>query len=147
MPVTGGRDVIVTTAGDTAIVAAVAVGCEGRSVEVGMKVVVDSGGSVTGTVAGISVGRGVFVGCVAGGCAQAERVRNISKRICLFFMLLSPFDLLEHKGKLHQAQGFGAALGVMSLVRREGRMLLAITGVALNTLSALFHLLIVVFAG
>lgn len=45
------------------------------------------------------------------------------------------------------APGLGAVLGVMSLVRKEGRTLLAITGVALNTLSALFHLLIVVFAG
>lgn len=105
MPVTGGRDVIVATAVDPAIAVAVAVGCEGRSVEVGIKVVVDSGGSVTGTVAGISVGRGVFVGGVAGGCAQAERVRNISKRMCLCFMS-SPFDLPEHKGKMHEAQGF-----------------------------------------
>jgi hypothetical protein len=35
----------------------------------------------------------------------------------------------------------------MSLVRREGRAWLAVTLVALNTLFALFHLLIVLFAG
>jgi len=41
----------------------------------------------------------------------------------------------------------GAVLGVMSLVRREGRTGLAVTGIALNTLFALFHLAIIVFAG
>ena len=41
----------------------------------------------------------------------------------------------------------GAALGVLSLVRCEGRTGLAIIGIALNTLFALFHLMIVLFAG
>lgn len=43
--------------------------------------------------------------------------------------------------------GIGAVLGVLSLVRREGRPWLAIAGVVLNTLFALFHLMIVLFAG
>jgi hypothetical protein len=42
---------------------------------------------------------------------------------------------------------FGAGLGVMSLVRREGRMWFAVAGVVLNTLFALFHLAIILFAG
>jgi hypothetical protein len=41
----------------------------------------------------------------------------------------------------------GAVLGVLSLVRREGRAGLAITGIALNTFFALFHLMLVLFAG
>ena len=41
----------------------------------------------------------------------------------------------------------GAVLGVLSLVRREGRAGLAITGIVLNTLFALFHLALVLFAG
>ena len=41
----------------------------------------------------------------------------------------------------------GAALGVMSLARREGRTGLAIAGIVLNTGFALFHLMIVLFAG
>ena len=41
----------------------------------------------------------------------------------------------------------GVALGVMSLARREGRTGLAITGIVLNTLFALFHLMIILFAG
>lgn len=43
--------------------------------------------------------------------------------------------------------GVGAALGVLSLVRKEGRMWLAILGVVLNTLFALFHVFIILFAG
>ena len=43
--------------------------------------------------------------------------------------------------------GIGAVLGVMSLIQREGKAGLAITGIVFNTLFALFHLLIVVFAG
>ena len=43
--------------------------------------------------------------------------------------------------------GTGSVLGVMSLVRREGRAWLGVTLVVLNTLFALFHLLIVLFAG
>ena len=43
--------------------------------------------------------------------------------------------------------GMGAMMGVMSLMHREGKMSLAITGIVLNTLFALFHLMIVLFAG
>ena len=41
----------------------------------------------------------------------------------------------------------GAVLGVLSLVRKEGPAGLAITGIVLNTLFALFHLMLVLFAG
>jgi hypothetical protein len=41
----------------------------------------------------------------------------------------------------------GFVLGVMSLVRKEGRTWLAIIGIVLNALFALFHLMIVLFAG
>jgi hypothetical protein len=41
----------------------------------------------------------------------------------------------------------GAALGVMSLARREGRAGLAVLGIVLNTLFALFHLMLILFAG
>ncbi|HEY9528945.1 MAG TPA: hypothetical protein VIR02_17785 [Anaerolineales bacterium] len=43
--------------------------------------------------------------------------------------------------------GIGAVMGVMSLMYREGKTALAITGIVLNTLFALFHLMIVLFAG
>ena len=43
--------------------------------------------------------------------------------------------------------GTGAVLGVLSLIRREGRQWLAWTGVMLNGLFALFHLMVVLFAG
>jgi hypothetical protein len=43
--------------------------------------------------------------------------------------------------------GTGSVLGAMSLVRREGRAWLAVTLVVLNALFALFHLMIVLFAG
>ncbi len=43
--------------------------------------------------------------------------------------------------------GAGAVLGVMSLVRREGRAWLAVIGIVMNSLFALLHLLIVIFAG
>jgi hypothetical protein len=43
--------------------------------------------------------------------------------------------------------GIGSVLGAMSLVRREGRAWLAVTLVILNTLFALFHLMILLFAG
>lgn len=41
----------------------------------------------------------------------------------------------------------GASLGVLSLVRREGRASLAITGIVLNALFAVFHLAVILFAG
>ena len=43
--------------------------------------------------------------------------------------------------------GAGAVFGIMSLIRREGRSLLAVLGIVFNTLFALFHLMIVLFAG
>jgi hypothetical protein len=43
--------------------------------------------------------------------------------------------------------GAGSVLGVMSLARREGRAWMAVAGAVLNTLFALFHLMIVLFAG
>jgi len=43
--------------------------------------------------------------------------------------------------------GTGSVLGAMSLVRREGRAWLAATLVVLNALFALFHLMILLFAG
>jgi hypothetical protein len=43
--------------------------------------------------------------------------------------------------------GIGAVVGVLSLMHREGKTALAITGIVLNTLFALFHLMIVLFAG
>jgi len=41
----------------------------------------------------------------------------------------------------------GIVLGVSSLMRREGLAWLAILGIVLNTLFALFHLMILFFAG
>jgi hypothetical protein len=41
----------------------------------------------------------------------------------------------------------GAALGVLSLARAEGRVWMAVAGIVLNTLFALFHLMIILFAG
>lgn len=43
--------------------------------------------------------------------------------------------------------GAGAALGVLSLVRREGRAWLAVAALLLNAAFALFFLAIVLFAG
>ena len=43
--------------------------------------------------------------------------------------------------------GIGAVMGVLSLMHREGKTALAITGIVLNTIFALFHLMIVLFAG
>jgi hypothetical protein len=58
----------------------------------------------------------------------------IAERIITFALLVLP-------------AGIGAVLGVMSLMQREGKPGLAITGIVLNTLFALFHLMIVLFAG
>ena len=58
----------------------------------------------------------------------------IAERIVTFAILVLP-------------AGIGAVLGVMSLIHREGKLALAITGIVLNTLFALFHLMIVLFAG
>lgn len=43
--------------------------------------------------------------------------------------------------------GAGSVLGGMSLARREGKPGLALAGLVLNALLALFHLAIVLFAG
>jgi hypothetical protein len=43
--------------------------------------------------------------------------------------------------------GIGAVLGASSLFRREGHPWQAIAGLTLNTLFALFHLMITMFAG
>ena len=43
--------------------------------------------------------------------------------------------------------GIGAILGLMSLTRKEGVAMLAIAGIVLNTLFALFHLMVILFAG
>lgn len=58
----------------------------------------------------------------------------VTERIITFAMLVLP-------------AGIGAVLGVMSLIHREGKTVLAITGIVLNSLFALFHLMIVLFAG
>lgn len=41
----------------------------------------------------------------------------------------------------------GVILGIMSLIRREGRAGMAVTSIVLNGLFALFHLALVLFAG
>ena len=41
----------------------------------------------------------------------------------------------------------GAVFGAISLVKREGKTVLAITGIILNSIFALFHLMLVLFAG
>ena len=41
----------------------------------------------------------------------------------------------------------GAILGLMSLMRKEGRAWLAVAGILLNTLFALIHLIVILFAG
>jgi len=61
-------------------------------------------------------------------------ISAISERIITLAMLVLP-------------AGIGAVLGVMSLIQKEGRAGMAISGIVLNTLFALFHLMIVLFAG
>ena len=58
----------------------------------------------------------------------------VTERLLTFLLLVLP-------------AGVGVGLGVLSLARGEGRMWLAVTGVVLNTLFALFHLTILLFAG
>lgn len=43
--------------------------------------------------------------------------------------------------------GTGAFLGLLSLIQKEGKAGLAVAGIVLNTLFALFHLMIVLLAG
>ncbi|MBC7878425.1 MAG: hypothetical protein H7Y59_14740 [Anaerolineales bacterium] len=56
------------------------------------------------------------------------------ERLITFLLLILP-------------SGAGAMLGVMSLFRKEGRALIAFLAIMLNTLFALFHLTILLFAG
>ena len=64
-----------------------------------------------------------------------------------FVELSAPAERMITFALLVLPAGIGAILGVMSLKQREGKAGLAITGIVLNTLFALFHLLIVLFAG
>jgi len=59
---------------------------------------------------------------------------TVAERIVTFALLVLP-------------AGIGAVLGVMSLMHKEEHRWLAITGILLNSLFALFHLMIVLFAG
>jgi hypothetical protein len=43
--------------------------------------------------------------------------------------------------------GIGVVLGVLSLVRKEGQTWLAILGIVLNSLFAIFHVFIILLAG
>ena len=57
-----------------------------------------------------------------------------AERVVTFVMLVLP-------------AGIGAVLGAMSLMQREGKTALAFMGIVLNTLFALFHLMLILFAG
>ena len=57
-----------------------------------------------------------------------------SEQILIFLLLVLP-------------TGIGTVLGVMSLMRKEGRAALALAGIVLNGLFALFHIAILAFAG
>ena len=69
----------------------------------------------------------LFESAVAGMSIAAERM------ITFLLLVLPP--------------GVGAVLGAVSLRRKEGRAWLAGTGIVLNTLFVLFHLMILLFAG
>ncbi len=69
----------------------------------------------------------VFETAMTGLSLEAERI------ITLLLLVLPP--------------AAGAVLGGMSLSRKEGKAGLGITGMILNTLFALFHLMIALFAG
>jgi len=73
------------------------------------------------------VARTLFESALAGMPPGAER-------LVTFLLLVLPAAI-------------GTVLGVMSLVRKEGRAWLAVTGMALNALFALFHIIILLFAG
>jgi len=57
-----------------------------------------------------------------------------AERVVTFLLLILP-------------AGVGAVLGVMSLLRREGHTWLTVIAIVLNTIFAIFHLMIVLFAG
>jgi hypothetical protein len=59
---------------------------------------------------------------------------TVTERIVIVALLILP-------------AGIGTVLGAMSLMYREGKTGLAVTGITLNTIFAIFHLLIVLFAG
>lgn len=58
----------------------------------------------------------------------------VTERIVSFLLLVLP-------------AATGAGLGLLSLVRKEGRPGLALTGVLLNSAFAIFHLTVTLFAG
>jgi hypothetical protein len=58
----------------------------------------------------------------------------LMERLATFLMLVLPAAV-------------GAGLGVLSLARAEGRLWMAVSGIVLNTIFALFHLMILLFAG
>lgn len=57
-----------------------------------------------------------------------------AQRVITFLLLVLP-------------AGKGTILGLLSLLRKEGRRWLAVISILLNALFALFHLLIILFAG
>ena len=64
------------------------------------------------------------------------------------FAGMSPFaERIATVSLLVLPAGIGAVIGLMSLMYREGQKWLASTRMVLNTLFALFHLLLVLFAG
>lgn len=69
----------------------------------------------------------LFESMLVGLPAQAERVIT-------FLLLVLP-------------AGIGTTFGVLSLMRKEGRAWMAGTGILLNALFALFHSMIILFAG
>ncbi len=69
----------------------------------------------------------VFESALVGMSPDAERI------LILLFLVVPP--------------GAGAVFGVMSLMRKEGGTWLAVAGILLNGLFALFHTMIVLFAG
>jgi hypothetical protein len=58
----------------------------------------------------------------------------VTERLVTFLLLVLPAAV-------------GAGLGVLSLARAEGRVWTAVAGIVSNTLFALFHLMILLFAG
>ena len=76
----------------------------------------------------------VFLSAVTLFESELVRMSTGAERLLTFLLLVLP-------------AGAGSVLGAMSLVRREGRAWLSVTLVALNTLFALFHLMIILYAG
>lgn len=76
----------------------------------------------------------------------------------LFLLLLTAFEsrLAGTTGQIERSITFallvlpssiGSGVGILSLVRKEGQTWLAVAGIVLNALFALFHILILLFAG